>query len=66
MGFLYLCILKTKAMDILRKLVYEDKSSLSEFNVESLPSAQGDVSLRLSPEQLYIVKVGSRAFKVAL
>ena len=53
-------------MDIRRKLVYEDKSSLSEFNVESLPSAQGDVSLRLSPEQLYIVKVGSRAFKVAL
>ena len=34
--------------------------------VSSLPSAQGDVSLRLSPEQLYIVKVGSRAFKVAL
>ncbi len=34
--------------------------------VSHVPSAQGDVSLRLSPEQLYIVKVGSRAFKVAL
>jgi hypothetical protein len=34
--------------------------------VGSAPSAFGEISLRLTPEQLYLVKVGSRIFKVAL
>lgn len=34
--------------------------------VSNVPAAFGDVTLRLAPEQLYVVKVGNRSFKVAL
>ena len=34
--------------------------------VGDIPSAYGSVSLRVPPEQLYIVKVGHRTYKVAL
>ena len=35
-------------------------------SISSAPSAFCEISLRLTPEQLYLVKVGSRTFKVAL
>ena len=34
--------------------------------VGNIPSASGSVSLQVAPEQLYVVKVGNRTYKISL